>query len=277
MQGSQLRNFSVFKQLCGEGFYKNVILATTCWDLLVNDADSSVGARREAQLRDRGGFWHALVLKGSQVCRVPRERQAARELVYNLALRGAPSFLASQQEMGSLNLRPEQASALRAVDPLLAVVRQENESALREAQDEFNRALRAREEQARVQREVARQQRESQLREQELERERILRVDRQRQEQQAAEMRALEEAMLQACIWEAEELERERQATRKQLHAIQFKADYVTLCRVVASGAIKVAIRSSVMVCAHCHRVLENEDFAGWSHLSPNSWLRLII
>jgi hypothetical protein len=274
MQGSQLRNFGVFKQLCGEGFYKNVTLATTCWDLVDTD---SVGARREFQLKDRGGFWHALVLKGSQVCRVPRERQAARDLVYNLALRGAPSFLVSQQEMGSMNLRPEQASALRAIDPLLSVVRQENERALRQAQDEFNQALWEREEQARVQRDTARQRHESQLREQELERERILLLDRQRQEQQAAEMRALEEAMLQACIQEADEFERERQATRKQLHAIQFKTDYITLCRVVASGVIKVAIQNSVMVCAHCYRVLENEDYAGWSHLSPNLWPQLIV
>ncbi|RYP45708.1 hypothetical protein DL769_011445 [Monosporascus sp. CRB-8-3] len=92
MQGSALRNFGVFKQLCGESFYKNVILGTTCWDLV--DADST-GARRESQLKGKGGFWHALVLKGSRVCRVPSNRDAARDLIYGLALYN-PAFLVSQ-------------------------------------------------------------------------------------------------------------------------------------------------------------------------------------
>jgi hypothetical protein len=50
MQGSALRNFGTFKQLCGEEFYKNIMLGTTCWDLV--DA-TTIGKERETQLRER--------------------------------------------------------------------------------------------------------------------------------------------------------------------------------------------------------------------------------
>ncbi|RYP21884.1 hypothetical protein DL765_001960 [Monosporascus sp. GIB2] len=249
MQGSALRNFGIFKHLCGESFYRNVILGTTCWDLV--DAGST-GARRESQLKEKGGFWHALVLRGSQVCRVPSDRDAARDLIYDLALRD-PAFLVSQKEMGSGNLRPDQVSASWAVDPALSMVRRENERALEQARDEFKAALRERKEKARAEREKARQRHDQLLREQEMERERVLRFYREKEEQRAMEMRALEGAMRLARIWEAGELEMQRKAAQKRLDTERFKADYVALCRAAASGSINIPCEwDKYWLCLNC-------------------------
>lgn len=261
MQGTALRNFGVFKQLCGEGFYKNVMLGTTCWDLV--DADT-VGKQREAQLKGKGGFWHALVLKGSEVRRIPRERELARDLVYNLALR-CPAFLKSQNEMGSMGLRPDQVSATKAVNADLEELRAENERLRRQQQEEFERMQREREERARIERERERQRQEKLLREQELERQRILRLQRKREEQRAREMRELEEQMRQARIREAEEREKERKAVQKRLDDQQFKVDYTALCRAKASRAIQITVLSFLKVCGNCNRLLENETYIGKS------------
>jgi hypothetical protein len=53
MQGSILRNLNMFKQLCGEGFYKNITLGTTCWALVPND----VTEKRENELIQNGSIW----------------------------------------------------------------------------------------------------------------------------------------------------------------------------------------------------------------------------
>lgn len=53
MHGSALRNLAVFKLLCGESFYKNITLATSCWSLVNYDE----GEKREQELKSQPKFW----------------------------------------------------------------------------------------------------------------------------------------------------------------------------------------------------------------------------
>lgn len=51
MQGSSLKNLTMFQKLCGEGFYNHVVLATTMWGRLGKDEqDADEGGKREKEL-----------------------------------------------------------------------------------------------------------------------------------------------------------------------------------------------------------------------------------
>lgn len=54
MQGSAMRNFSMFKQLCGENFFRNVILGSTFCDTLARDPATT--ERREKELIEKEEF-----------------------------------------------------------------------------------------------------------------------------------------------------------------------------------------------------------------------------
>ena len=65
MQGSAKRNLFLFKKLCGNEALKNVILATTMWEMV----DEEDGHAREIELQDTPEFWGVMKEKGSQIVR----------------------------------------------------------------------------------------------------------------------------------------------------------------------------------------------------------------
>jgi hypothetical protein len=95
MKGSSLRNLNMFKQLCGEDFYKYLTLGTTCWSLV----DYSNGVSRETQLTNTMSFWKAMIDKGATRVRVPDSAYEARQLVYRIAKRGGSAPLQAQKEV----------------------------------------------------------------------------------------------------------------------------------------------------------------------------------
>jgi len=65
MEGSNMKNLRMFRELCGEKNFKNVILCTTMWDKV----DEEEGQRREEELKSKETFWGNLVSRGAQVMR----------------------------------------------------------------------------------------------------------------------------------------------------------------------------------------------------------------
>ena len=63
MQGSALKNLNMFRKLCGEDCFRNVILVTTRWDCV----DGETGRRREHELMDT--FWKPMLSRGSSIKR----------------------------------------------------------------------------------------------------------------------------------------------------------------------------------------------------------------
>lgn len=76
MEGSALRNLRLFRQLCGESPLKNVVLGTTFWGAVNEEA----GKSREKELRQRPEFWGQMVERGSRMMRVT-DRASALEIV----------------------------------------------------------------------------------------------------------------------------------------------------------------------------------------------------
>ena len=81
MRGSSARNLSMFKQLIGDEFYKNLTLGTTCWSLV----DFSTALDRESELKTDSKFWKVLISKGARVECIPDDAAKAKDLVYEIA------------------------------------------------------------------------------------------------------------------------------------------------------------------------------------------------
>jgi len=273
MQGSALRNFGTFKQLCGEGFYKNIMLGTTCWDLV--DA-KTIGAERETQLRENGGFWHALLQKGSEIVRIPTEKDSARDLIFRLASKD-PAFLQSQVEMGTMGLSLDEVSATRTINVELEKVRVENERIKRLEEENILRLQQEKEEKARVKREKEKRRHDLMLRKQEAERQRILQEQRAAEAKRQREMKELEEQMRCIRIQEAEQREIQRKKEQKRLDYTKFSLDYKTLCQASKYNLLPAGVYSYLKVCGHCSKLLENEHYVGKRYLCTDPTFKQML
>lgn len=72
MTNRGLANLMIFRELCGEDYYGNVVLATTHWDQL---ADEATGERTEQELRNTPDFWGKMVDRHSRVVRIRRDNR----------------------------------------------------------------------------------------------------------------------------------------------------------------------------------------------------------
>ncbi|OCK99573.1 uncharacterized protein K441DRAFT_539515 [Cenococcum geophilum 1.58] len=79
MQGSAFRYFQMFQRLCGEQAFGNVILLTTMWDQL---PDEAVGYRREQELRK--DYWDMMEEKGSHIAIFDGSHEMAESIVLRL-------------------------------------------------------------------------------------------------------------------------------------------------------------------------------------------------
>ncbi|KAF8557842.1 hypothetical protein OG21DRAFT_1406255 [Imleria badia] len=82
--GTPLRNLAVFKDLCGDGNLKNIVLVTTMWDEV---KDQAVGSQREDELLS--DFWKDMIRQGSRSYRFEGTRDSAWEIINRLELEGA--------------------------------------------------------------------------------------------------------------------------------------------------------------------------------------------
>ncbi|KAI9675987.1 MAG: hypothetical protein M1822_008373 [Bathelium mastoideum] len=93
MEGSALRNFKMFRQLCGNDPLKNIVLATTFWEI----GDEQKSLDREKELSTREDFWGDMLAKGSAIKRV-KDRNSALDIVSGL-LGKSPKALKIQREL----------------------------------------------------------------------------------------------------------------------------------------------------------------------------------
>lgn len=82
MQGSPLLNLRMFKELCGEDCFNNIVLGTTFWEVM-DSRQPGLAEKREKELVE--DFWTDMIEKGSEVVRILESRWLARELLVKLA------------------------------------------------------------------------------------------------------------------------------------------------------------------------------------------------
>jgi len=115
IRGIDRSNIAMFKLLCGEDFYPNVVLCTTHWDQLEFLSD---GVSRERELQHNLQFWGELAARGSKVKRIEVEgntdspTQKDLDIVQEIARNHHPRVLHAQVQMNN-GLQPSETSAAR--------------------------------------------------------------------------------------------------------------------------------------------------------------------
>ncbi len=87
--GSAHKNLSVFKKLCGDKFYPNVVLATTMWENLGSSGlSTTIGDQREKELQETSEWWGLMIGRGSKSFRHTDNKGSAMKIVdYLIGLR----------------------------------------------------------------------------------------------------------------------------------------------------------------------------------------------
>ncbi|PMD53669.1 uncharacterized protein K444DRAFT_571192 [Hyaloscypha bicolor E] len=95
MEGPNLKNLRMMKQLCGADSLQNVVLATTMWEKVTIEE----GLRREAELEQT--YWKDLIDGGATVARITTQSgNEAQSLVKSL-LKNTPTSTRLQDELNS--------------------------------------------------------------------------------------------------------------------------------------------------------------------------------
>jgi hypothetical protein len=119
MTNAIMRNLTMFRSLCGDNAFKNVLLVTTFWDELQDEAK---GEMRERELLQKLEWWGNMTSKGSRMRRFQNTRESALSIVADLA--GLPVVtLQIQTEMVEQGLGIDQTTAGEALNRELAELR----------------------------------------------------------------------------------------------------------------------------------------------------------
>jgi len=94
MGGTQMRNFRMFQNLCGEDALKNVVIVTNMWD----GVEPGVGEAREAELARENNFFKPALEKGAQMARHENTLVSAQTIV-RLLIDKHPLPLQIQKEL----------------------------------------------------------------------------------------------------------------------------------------------------------------------------------
>jgi hypothetical protein len=142
MQGSTLRNLRLFRSLCGEDCYRNIVLCTTFWDVYKEHNDIT-----ESRLEDleQEEHWGCMIDKGSHVCRAPESQLEARNLILRTSS-NKPVPLKVQREVVDEGKTMEQTTTmLNLIEIELQKQSEVHEQEMRETKRKWTQELEARE------------------------------------------------------------------------------------------------------------------------------------
>ncbi|RFU33052.1 hypothetical protein B7463_g3282, partial [Scytalidium lignicola] len=231
MGGTALRNNRMFRKLCGEQAFKNVILATTFWENITMDT----GESREKELREMHDFWGGMLQKGAKMVRLQRDKQSGLELIEQISTNDKVT-LRVQEEMINQCKDPSDTEALIGGRQELEKMRRqqaaEMEAELRRMEMEQERARKEQEEKLKQELENLRRQREAERMSVELRRaeaEREVQIAYGMQLEEIRREREIQEVKMRR---EREELERivreeqKRQRLREEAAAAERKREW---------------------------------------------------
>ncbi|KAI6006141.1 hypothetical protein EDC04DRAFT_2583164, partial [Pisolithus marmoratus] len=75
MDGTPLKNFKVFENLCGKAAISKVILVTTMWD----EVEDDIGKERLKELKDN--YWKVMISRGSKTFKYKNTQNSAMQLI----------------------------------------------------------------------------------------------------------------------------------------------------------------------------------------------------
>ncbi|KAF7986515.1 hypothetical protein HWV62_31347 [Athelia sp. TMB] len=144
MGGTAMRNFTMFKQLCGEEFLNNVVIVTSMWSEVI----ASIGEAREVELRDQEMFFKPVLARGARLLRLENKLESAQAIVRSMILQ-RPTVLKIQYELVDQNLGLADTAAGQELNRDIAAQERAHREELKSLQLEMRAAMQARDEQTR--------------------------------------------------------------------------------------------------------------------------------
>jgi hypothetical protein len=160
MSGTPVKNFKMFRKLCGDSALRNVVIVTNMWE----DVRPQVGEAREAELMKKGIFFKPALDRGARMARHENTVPSAESII-RLILNRNPLPLHIQKELvddgkdisetrAGQELNRELADQIKKHKDEIRVIKEEMQQAIDDLDEETRRE---REDEARVmQKEVER-------------------------------------------------------------------------------------------------------------------------
>ena len=142
IKGSNLKNFTLFQQLCGTDSLSNVVLATTMWDTRSSPALKTQALEWEDELRNTPEFWGDMIDMDSKMMRQDDGYQSAIKIIdYILALRKKSTILTIQREIIDDEKPLYQTNAGREVQKEVIKLNEQHNRDLQRIQEETKSAI----------------------------------------------------------------------------------------------------------------------------------------
>lgn len=149
MQGSALRTFRIFRNLCGDDFSSKVALLTTFHDLYDQTQPELIASRLDELRHDE--FFGSIIARGALMCKAPRTQEGGQSLICDITAR-LDIPLKVQEEVVDKKVRMEDTLAMKTMFEMeLERQRVEYEQKMDEARQEFARQIRDMEEKRTIQ------------------------------------------------------------------------------------------------------------------------------
>ena len=146
--GMSVRNFRMFRQLCGDSTLKNVVILTNMWGKVKQD----VGEARERELADV--HFKAALDKGAQLVRHHDTIQSSHDIVRRI-IKNDPTAFQIQRELVDERKDINQTAAGEAVSEEFNRLIKQHEAEVQALRDELRHALESRNEETRMELEEA--------------------------------------------------------------------------------------------------------------------------
>jgi len=140
--GISVRNFKMFRKLCGESTLKNVILVTNMW----GKVEQSVGEGREWELADI--YFKPAIDKQAQLVRHYNTTQSSHDIIRRI-MKNDPAPLRIQQELVDEGKDIKNTAAGEAVNEELNRLMKRHEAEVRALREEMRQALKEKDEETR--------------------------------------------------------------------------------------------------------------------------------
>ena len=140
--GLAVKNFRMFRELCGEKTLENVILMTNMWGRVTPQQ----GTDREQQLKDK--YFKAAIEKGAQLCRHTNTPESARVILRKI-LKNEPLVLKIQHELIDQGKDIGQTGAGEELNREIREVVEKYQREIRELEENMRKAIDEKDEESR--------------------------------------------------------------------------------------------------------------------------------
>jgi propanediol dehydratase small subunit len=140
--GSEVRRTRLFRQICGQDAFGNVVIGTTMWGKL---KDRNDGLKRVEQRKNSGDFWANLVTKGAKLEEHQDTTESAHRII-RMLMDKTKKPLQLQEELAKAGGRVSGTSAAKQLYEDISMVLSEKQERLDQIFDEMRSIRKSNEE-----------------------------------------------------------------------------------------------------------------------------------